>query len=58
MLMVCLVPHYSVEAREVKDIQKAVRFADKHDLYLVVKNTGHDQCVDPLHSINSKSNAS
>ncbi|KAF3479904.1 FAD binding domain-containing protein [Arthroderma uncinatum] len=37
-----LVPYYSVSASGVKDIQKAVKFADKHDLYLVVKNTGHD----------------
>lgn len=57
MLMVCLVPHYSVEAREAKDIQKAVRFASKHDLYLVVKNTGHDQYVALLHSFSAQSNA-
>ncbi|PGH10938.1 hypothetical protein AJ79_05184 [Helicocarpus griseus UAMH5409] len=37
-----LVPHYSVAARELKDIQASVRFADKNNLYLVVKNTGHD----------------
>jgi hypothetical protein len=37
------VPRYSVDARSVEDIQKAVKFADKHNLYLVVKNTGHDQ---------------
>ncbi|KAF3893398.1 FAD-binding PCMH-type domain-containing protein [Trichophyton interdigitale] len=37
-----IVPYYSVSASGVKDIEKAVKFADKHDLYLVVKNTGHD----------------
>ncbi|PGH10691.1 hypothetical protein AJ80_07447 [Polytolypa hystricis UAMH7299] len=37
-----IVPHYSVAAREIKDIQAAVKFADRNDLYLVVKNTGHD----------------
>ncbi|KAK5267219.1 hypothetical protein LTR96_007252 [Exophiala xenobiotica] len=37
-----LVPHYSVNATSVADIQAAVRFASEKDLYLVVKNTGHD----------------
>lgn len=37
------VPHYSVNATSVADIQAAVRFASDKDLYLVVKNTGHDQ---------------
>jgi len=37
-----LVPHYSVNATSVADIQAAVRFASDKDLYLVVKNTGHD----------------
>lgn len=37
-----VVPQYSVAAREVSDIQTAVRFAKKHNLHLVVKNTGHD----------------
>ncbi|KAJ9651527.1 hypothetical protein H2198_009195 [Neophaeococcomyces mojaviensis] len=36
------VPQYSVNASSIKDIQTAVRFANKHDLYLVIKNTGHD----------------
>jgi FAD binding domain len=36
------VAQYSVEAHSVEDIQAAIRFADQHDLYLVVKNTGHD----------------
>ncbi|ETI20394.1 hypothetical protein G647_08429 [Cladophialophora carrionii CBS 160.54] len=37
-----LVPHYSVAATSVADIQAAVKFASEKDLYLVVKNTGHD----------------
>ncbi|KAK2741352.1 hypothetical protein FQN57_005636 [Myotisia sp. PD_48] len=37
-----IVPYYSVAAQGPEDVQKAVKFADKHDLYLVVKNTGHD----------------
>jgi hypothetical protein len=37
------VPYYSVEARGIGDIQKAVKFANERDLYLVVKNTGHSQ---------------
>ncbi|KAJ9614419.1 hypothetical protein H2200_002555 [Cladophialophora chaetospira] len=37
-----LVPHYSVAATSVADIQAAVKFAAEKDLYLVVKNTGHD----------------
>jgi hypothetical protein len=44
-LTVTLVPHYSVAAASVADIQAAVRFASDEDLYLVVKNTGHDQYV-------------
>jgi hypothetical protein len=36
------VAQFSVEAHGPADIQAAVRFAGKHDLYLVVKNTGHD----------------
>lgn len=36
------VPRYSVNASSVEHIQKAIRFADKHDLLLVIKNTGHD----------------
>ncbi|KIX03880.1 uncharacterized protein Z518_07433 [Rhinocladiella mackenziei CBS 650.93] len=36
------VPHYSVAADSVADIQAAVKFANEKDLYLVVKNTGHD----------------
>ncbi|TFK66371.1 FAD binding domain protein [Pluteus cervinus] len=36
-----LVPHYSVAAEAISDIQAAVRFAYEKDLYIVVKNTGH-----------------
>ncbi|KAI0371891.1 FAD-binding domain-containing protein [Pilatotrama ljubarskyi] len=36
------VPVVGVEARSVADIQAAVRFAARHNLRLVVKNTGHD----------------
>lgn len=32
----------SVNASGVEDIQAAILFADKHDLYLTIKNTGHD----------------
>ena len=37
-----LVAQYSVNVSTVEDIQNAVRFADKNDLLLTVKNTGHD----------------
>lgn len=37
-----LVAHYSVAAQNITDIQAAVKFADYNDLYLVIKNTGHD----------------
>lgn len=37
-----LVAAFSVNASSVEDIQAAVRFASKNDLYLTVKNTGHD----------------
>ncbi|KAL5356941.1 hypothetical protein BJX96DRAFT_187875 [Aspergillus floccosus] len=37
-----IVPYYAVDARTVQDIQKTVRFADKKDISLVIKNTGHD----------------
>ncbi|EUC55000.1 FAD-binding domain protein [Rhizoctonia solani AG-3 Rhs1AP] len=36
------VPIYSVDARIDDDVTKAVKFADKYHLRLVVKNTGHD----------------
>ncbi|QKX54826.1 uncharacterized protein TRUGW13939_01915 [Talaromyces rugulosus] len=36
------VPYYSVNAHNVQDIQASVKFARERDLYLVIKNTGHD----------------
>ncbi|CAE6529064.1 unnamed protein product [Rhizoctonia solani] len=36
------VPVYSVDARDDDHVTKAVEFAGKHNLKLVVKNTGHD----------------
>ncbi|KAK7051653.1 hypothetical protein VNI00_004632 [Paramarasmius palmivorus] len=36
------IPPVGVDARSVGDIQAAVRFAAKHNLRLVIKNTGHD----------------
>lgn len=32
----------SVNASSVEDIQAAICFAEEHDLYLTIKNTGHD----------------
>ena len=32
----------TVDARNVEDVQASVRFASEHDLFLTVKNTGHD----------------
>ena len=36
------VPSYAVVVHEASDASKAVKFARKHNLRLVVKNTGHD----------------
>jgi len=36
------VPVIGVDARSASDIQAAVKFVNKHNLRLVVKNTGHD----------------
>ena len=36
------VPPVGVDARSESDVQAAVNFAKKHNLKLVVKNTGHD----------------
>ncbi|KAG9090156.1 hypothetical protein FRC07_012173, partial [Ceratobasidium sp. 392] len=36
------VPIYSVAAQEAEDVSKAVIFAAKHKIKLVIKNTGHD----------------
>ena len=37
-----IVPVIGVAVESVGDIQKSVKFAAKNNLYLVVKNTGHD----------------
>jgi hypothetical protein len=37
------VAEYSVAVNETSDIQKAIKFASEKSLYLVIKNTGHDQ---------------
>ncbi|KAM0723873.1 hypothetical protein Q7P37_000863 [Cladosporium fusiforme] len=37
-----LVAPMSVNASSVEDIEAAICFAEKHDLYLTIKNTGHD----------------
>ncbi|KEP49952.1 FAD-binding domain protein [Rhizoctonia solani 123E] len=37
-----LVPTYAVAAENAEDVSKAVKFAQKHNLKLVIKNTGHD----------------
>lgn len=36
------IPTYAANVSSVKEIQKAVRFAAKHNLRFVIKNTGHD----------------
>lgn len=43
LLTTGIVPHYSVAAKNISDIQAGVKFANENDLYLVIKNTGHDQ---------------
>jgi FAD/FMN-containing dehydrogenase len=37
-----LVAEYTVNASSVEDVRKAVKWAKKKNLYLTVKNTGHD----------------
>jgi hypothetical protein len=37
------VAEYTVNATGVDDIEAAIKFAGARNLYLVVKNTGHDQ---------------
>jgi len=37
-----LVPVVAADVQNVQDVQASVKFAAKHDLLLVVKNTGHD----------------
>lgn len=36
------VPDYYIDARKVLDIQAGLKFAEKHGIPLVIKNTGHD----------------
>jgi len=36
------VPQYAVRARNAQDISTAVKFATKHSIPVVIKNTGHD----------------
>jgi len=36
------IPQYAVRARNAEDISAAVRFATKHSIPVVIKNTGHD----------------
>ncbi|KAL3481064.1 FAD-binding domain-containing protein [Aspergillus californicus] len=36
------IPEYSVLAESEKEIQAAVRFAKRHNIHLVIRNTGHD----------------
>ncbi|KAF9578653.1 hypothetical protein BGW38_005446 [Lunasporangiospora selenospora] len=36
------VPLYTVKALSVADVETTIRFASKHNIRLVVKNTGHD----------------
>lgn len=36
------IPEYAVRARNAKDISAAVKFAAKHSIPIVIKNTGHD----------------
>lgn len=36
------VPDYYIDVRKVSDIQAGLKFAEMHDIPLVVKNTGHD----------------
>ena len=35
------IPVLGVEAKEISDIQAAVKFAKQHNLKLIVKNTGY-----------------
>jgi hypothetical protein len=37
-----LVAHMTANTSRVEDIQASIRFADANDLYLTIKNTGHD----------------
>jgi hypothetical protein len=35
-------PDYAVAVRDAQDISKALKFAGRHNIRVVVKNTGHD----------------
>lgn len=37
-----VVPTHVIKATKVSDIQAGVKFARKHNLRLIVRNTGHD----------------
>src|SRR6266568_5156529 len=43
------IPILGVDARTVSDIQAAVKFSAKHNLRLVIKNTGYVYIVSPLY---------
>ncbi|RLL97460.1 hypothetical protein CFD26_103817 [Aspergillus turcosus] len=36
-------PLYAIHVQSIKDIQRAVEFASKHNLRLSIRNTGHDR---------------
>ena len=36
------IPDYYIDVRKVQDIQAGFRFAEEHNIPLVIKNTGHD----------------
>lgn len=36
------VPDYYIDAHEVRDVQRGLKFARKHKIPITVKNTGHD----------------
>lgn len=36
------IPLYSIKAGSTQDVQKAVTFARRHNLRLIIRNTGHD----------------
>lgn len=37
-----VVPTYVIKATRVSDVQAGVNFARKHNMRLIVRNTGHD----------------
>jgi len=36
------IPDYYIDVREVSDVEKGLKFANKHEIQVVIKNTGHD----------------